>query len=338
MEPDPIVIDAATQAELVRRLSEKLKAYYVFPDIAEEICVRLQKHYRDGDYADITEGELLALALTLHLQEVNHDEHLWVKWHPEPLPDDDRALRHNAEWMAERQQEASLDNYGLHKVERLAGNVGYLDVHYFHRPAWGGSTAVAAMGFLANVNALIIDLRRCTGGYPGMVALISSYLFGEEPVHLSSIYWREEDLTQQYWTWPYIPGKRLGDVPVYVLTSRVTFSAGEEFAYDLRSRGRATLVGEKTDGGAHPGASYRLHPHFEAFIPVGRAINPISGGNWEGSGVTPDVCVPQEQAFKVAYNLALQAVVAGLGESPRGPLQGLAEEARAAIKRRRQWC
>jgi len=338
MDTTPVVIDSTTHTELVRSLSEKLKACYIFPDIAEEICTRLQKHHADGEYADITDGEFLAFALTMHLQEVNHDEHLWVRWHPEPLPDDDRPLRYNPEWVAERQQEARLGNYGLHKVERLPGNVGYLDIHYFHRPAWGGDTAVAAMNFLANVNALIIDLRKCTGGYPGMVALISSYLFGEESMHLGSIYWREEDVTQQYWTLPYVPGKRFADKPVYVLTSKTTFSAGEGFAYDMRSRQRATLIGEKTDGGAHPGASYRLHSHFEVFIPVGRAINPVSEANWEGSGVTPDVLVPQEQAFKVAYNMALQSVIGGLGEAPSGALKALAEEAQAALKRRRQWC
>ena len=338
MDTTPVVIDSTTHTELVRSLSEKLKACYIFPDIAEEICTRLQKHHADGEYADITDGEFLAFALTMHLQEVNHDEHLWVRWHPEPLPDDDRPLRYNPEWVAERQQEARLGNYGLHKVERLPGNVGYLDIHYFHRPAWGGDTAVAAMSFLANVNALIIDLRKCTGGYPGMVALISSYLFGEESVHLGSIYWREEDVTQQYWTLPYVPGKRFADKPVYILTSKTTFSAGEGFAYDMRSRQRATLIGEKTDGGAHPGASYRLHSHFEVFIPVGRAINPVSEANWEGSGVTPDVLVPQEQAFKVAYNMALQSVIGGLGEAPSGALKALAEEAQAALKRRRQWC
>jgi hypothetical protein len=337
MDPTPDVIDTTAHTEVVRSLSEKLRAYYVYPDVAEEICGHLQKHHDDADYADLTEGELFALALTLHLQEVSHDEHLWVRWHPEPLPDDDRALRHNQEWMAEREQEARLDNYGLYKAERLPGNVGYLDIHYFHRPAWGGDTAVAAMSFLANVSALIIDLRRCTGGYPGMIALIGSYLLGEESVHLDSIYWREEDVTQQYWTLPYVPGKRFGDIPVFVLISKGTFSAGEGFAYDLRSRRRATLVGEKTDGGAHPGASYRLHPHFEVFIPVGRAINPVTGANWEGCGVIPDVSVPQERAFTVAYNLALQAVIAGLRESPSGPLKRLAEESQAALKRRLQW-
>jgi C-terminal processing protease CtpA/Prc len=272
-----------------------------------------------------------SLTLTKHIQEVNHDEHLWVRFHSEPLPEDEGPLRLNQEWQEERRLEARLDNYGLYKVERLPGNVGYLDIHHFSRPAWGGDTAVAAMTFLAHTNALIIDLRKCTGGYPGMIALICSYLFGEKPLHLDSIYWRDDDVTQQYWTLPYIPGRRFIDKPVYILTSKVTFSGGEEFAYILQTRKRATILGEKTDGGAHPGASYRLHPHFEVFIPIGRGINPITGTDWEGIGVTPDISIPPEQAFKVAYNMALQSIVASLGESPSGPFKALSEEAQFAL-------
>ncbi len=165
-----------------------------------------------------------------------------------------------------------------------------------------------------------------------MTALISSYFFGEEPVLLGSIYWRDEDVTQQYWTLPYIPGKRFGDKPVYVLISKVTFSAGEEFACNLKARQRSTLVGEKTDGGAHPGASYRLHSHFEVFIPVGRAINPVTNENWEGVGVLPDVPVSQEQALKVAYRLALRSIIESIGEPTPGPFSQLLKEAHAAFK------
>ena len=126
-----------TYAGIVRSLSDKLRAYYVFPEIAEQICPCLQKHLEDGDYSDITEGDLFALALTMHMQEVNHDEHLWVRWHPEPLPDDEGQLRLNQEWQEAHRLEAGLDNYGFHKVERLPGNVGYLDIRYFHRPGMG---------------------------------------------------------------------------------------------------------------------------------------------------------------------------------------------------------
>lgn len=332
MEAGQVVLDRTTVAEIVHRLAEKLKANYVFPDVAEQICTRLQKHLEDGTYAEITDGEFLAFALTTHLQEVNQDEHLWVRWTPEPLPEHEGALRENEAWVAERRQRAKLDNYGLHKVERLPGNVGYVDIRRFEKPDWGGDTAVAAMPFLAETSALIVDLRKCTGGYPGMVALISSYLLGEEPVHLNSMYWRDEGATQQYWTLPYVPGKRLDDRPVYVLTSKDTFSGGEEFAYNLQTRQRATLVGETTGGGAHPGASYRLHPHFEAFIPIGRAINPTTEENWEGRGVVPDVSVPAEQALDVAYRMALESVMESASGAESGPLRRLLEEAEAALE------
>jgi C-terminal processing protease CtpA/Prc len=187
------------------------------------------------------------------------------------------------------------------------------------------------MNFLANMNALIVDLRQCKGGNPGMVALISSYLFDGDPVHLNSLYWRDEDFTQQYWTLPFVPGKRFGDKPVYVLTSSDTFSAGEEFAYNLKTRQRATLVGERTGGGAHPGSPHRLHPHFEVFIPVGRAINPITNQNWEGVGVTPDVSVPQDQALKAAYRIALNSIIENIGEPASRPFSQLLEEAQAAL-------
>jgi len=332
MNTKQVVIDTTTHTEIVQSLSEKLKTYYVFPDIAEQLCIRLQKHLEDGAYTDITEGELLALALTVHMQEVNQDKHLFVRWYPEPLPDHEGPMYQNQQWLDERRQQAKLDNYGLHKAERLPGNVGYLDIREFHNSSWGGDTAVAAMNFLANTDVLIIDLCKCRGGDPDMIALISSYLFGEEPVHLNNLYWREEDVTQQYWTLPYIPGKRFGDKPVYVLTSKDTFSGGEEFAYNLKIRHRAILVGETTGGGAHPGSTYRLHSHFEVFIPVGRAINPITGTNWEGCGVTPDIPVPQEQAFKVAYNMALKSIIASLGETPSGSFKTFAEEAQTALK------
>lgn len=332
MDTTQFVIDTNTHTKIIQSLSEKLKAYYVFPDIAEQISIRLQKHLQGGEYTDITEGERFSKILTEHIQEVNQDKHLIVRWYPEPLPACEGPMQQNQAWLEERRQIAKLDNYGLHKVERLPGNVGYLDIREFYNSSWAGDTAVAAMIFLANTNVLIVDLRKCRGGDPDTVALVSSYLFGEERVHLNSLYWREEDVTQQYWTLPYVPGKRFGDKPVYALTSKDTFSGGEEFAYNLKTRQRATLIGEATGGGAHPGSPYRLHPHFEVFIPNGRAINPITGTNWEGSGVTPDIQIHQEQALKVAYSMALKSIIGSLGESPSRPFKALAEEAQAALK------
>ena len=333
MEPRDAVLDPIAHVEVVANLCEKLRALYVFPDVAEKVCARLEEKLEGEMYAGITSGELLALALTQDLQQVSHDEHLWVRWHAEPIPEAEGSLLQNEERTEFFRQRAVLDNYGIHKVERLPGNVGYVDIRHFCRLSWGsGDTAVAAMTFLSSMHALIVDLRQCSGGNPGMVALISTYLFDGEPILLNSLYWRDEDRTQQYWTLPHVPGERFADKPVYVLTSPTTFSAGEEFAYNLQTRGRATLIGETTGGGAHPGSPHRLHAHFEAFIPSGRAINPITGTNWEGVGVRPDIAVSQEESLGVAYRMALESVIESIGEVAFGPLRALREEARAALR------
>ena len=333
MKTDSAIMDSQAKIEIIQVLCEKLRACYIFPEVAERICAYLQACLQSGEYDDLVDGNLFALALTLHLQEVNGDEHLWVKWHAQALPEDDGQLRLNQDWQAERRLEARLENYGFYKLERLPGNIGYLDIHYLHRPEWGGDAVAPAMGFLAHTQALIIDVRQCLGGYPGMVALLCSYLFGEHPMHLASIYWRDEDITQEYWTEASLHGPRYTEKAVYVLTSKATFSAGEMLADILQSQKRASIIGEKTDGGAHAGASYRIHAHFEAFIPIGRTINPLTGTNWEGCGVTPDIPATSEASFAMAYKLALQSVLVALGELGNDPLRKLAEEAREALKR-----
>lgn len=323
--------DIDNHLKVIRNLSDKLKANYIFPDVAEKICAGLQKHLENGDYTDITDDEFFAYALTIHMQEICHDEHLWIKWHLESLPDEE-TLRLSEAWRETQQLQAKVNNYGFYKVERMAGNIGYVDIRYFHRPSWGGDIAVATMNFLANMSAIIIDLRKCSGGYPGMISLISSYFLGREPVHLSDIYWRDDDTTNHYWTLPYVPGQTLDDKPLYLLVSRETFSAGEGFAYDMQARLRATVIGEQTDGGAHPGASYRLNQHFEVFIPIGYVTHPVTKQNWEGIGVAPDVPAVPEKALAIAHKMALTFVIDSLGDSTLEPLKALLAEAREAYK------
>ena len=140
------------------------------------------------------------------------------------------------------------------------------------------------------------------------MARIASYLFGAQPVHLNDLYSRVDDRLEEFWTRPDAPGPRFADAPVYVLVSRATFSAAEEFAYDLQALGRARVVGEVTRGGANPGAIHRLDAHFAVFIPDARAINPVTGDNWEGGGVSPDVPCAADDALGVARALALEAI------------------------------
>ena len=131
-------------------------------------------------------------------------------------------------------------------------------------------------------------------------------------MHLNDFYWRESDEMRQFWTSPHVQGRRYGkDKPVYVLTSHDTFSAAEEFTYNLKNLKRATIVGETTGGGAHPGGPRRINRHFAVWVPAGRAINPITKTNWEGTGIEPDVKVEGRLALKTAHLDALRTLQKG---------------------------
>lgn len=302
----PPTIDDAGRKTAVDSLCKALKDNYVFPEVAEKTSAYLQKQLASGAYDKDNSLMDFAMDLTRDLRAQAHDLHLRVNPHPPrskaaPGSGDD-AIREAFLRDAKRQ------NFGFEKVEHLDGNIGYLDLREFLPPELAGETAAAAMNFLANSDALIVDLRKNGGGDPRLIQFITTYLFnyGDDNTLLNTLYWRKGDRTDQYWTQSYVPGKRLGSkVPVYVLTSSRTFSGGEEFANNLKELKRATIIGETTGGGANPGDGFDLTETLTAFIPTGRAINPISKKNWEGTGVEPDVKVPADQAFNVAYKKAL---------------------------------
>jgi len=207
-------------------------------------------------------------------------------------------------------QMGRVDNFGIHRVERLPGNIGYLDVRRVAVPAFAGPAISAAMELVVGTYALVIDLRRNGGGAPEGVVLWCSYLFSEESVHLNDIYHAGTGETRQFWSLPYLPGSRYVDRPVYVLTSNRTFSGGEDFCYTLQAAGRAELIGETTGGGAHPTRGFPISPAVHIAIPFARSINPVTGTNWQGTGVVPDIAVPAAKAYDVAYARALAHVLA----------------------------
>ena len=324
-------LDATVRTRLIDRALETLKERYVFPDVALAMETAIRDRQAHGEYDAITTGVAFRNAMTEHLQDVSHDKHLQLRYSPTAQPPREGDVWQDPDVIAAYLADAAIDNYGVQKVERLAGNVGYLLLTSIDEAEYTAKTIAAAMAVLANTSALIVDLRRNNGGAPSGVAFLCSYFFAPEPVHLNDIYSREGDATQQFWTLPHLPGERYLDKPVYVLTSGRTFSGAEEFAYDLQQLRRAQIVGETTAGAANPVDVYQLDPHFELRVPTGRAINPITGTNWEGTGVTPDIAVAAEQTLTVAHRAALEAILDGLGDEPSGAGFGLAEEARAAL-------
>jgi hypothetical protein len=298
-------IDAATRTRVIDGAIVQLNEFYVFPETAKKMGDLVKSKQKKGDYDSITDGDAFARMLTQNFQDVSHDKHLHVNYSPAPMPD-----RHegppDADEIARYRKDMERMNCGFDKVEILSGNVGYLKFNFFADPDICGPTAVAAMNFLANVDAIIFDLRENGGGDPKMIAFISTYLFSDA-THLNDLWERKGDVTHQYWTLPYVPGKLLGDKPpAYVLTSKQTFSGAEEFSYNLKNLKRATIIGETTGGGAHPVSGHRIDDHFMIGVPFARAINPISKTNWEGTGVEPDVKVPAADALATAQKLAAE--------------------------------
>ena len=320
-QPD-LTIDAATRTQVIDGILKRLNDSYVFPEVAKKMEQSLRERVDKKEYDQITSAKEFATKLTTDLHAISNDKHLRVRYSHQPIPERGPRREPTAEDRERFKREMTWSNHGFSKVERLPGNIGYLEFLNFMDPELGADTVAAAMNFVNNTEALIIDMRNNGGGNPAMVALVCSYLFGPEPVHLNDLYWREGNRTEEFWTKKEVAGKRYLNKDVYVLTSKRTFSGAEEFSYNLKNLKRATIIGETTGGGAHPGGGFRITEHFGMFVPTGRAISPITKTNWEGTGVTPDVAVPAEQALLVARVMALKKVLTAL---PRPELKGALE-------------
>jgi hypothetical protein len=315
-QPD-LNIDAATRTQVIDTILKRLNDSYVFPDVAKKMEQSIRERVTKKEYDQVSSAKQFATKLTNDLQAVSNDKHLRVRYSYEAIPERGPRREPTAEEVEQRKRDLSWSNHGFSKVERFRGNIGYLEFLNFMDEELGADTVAAAMNFISNTDALIIDMRNNGGGNPAMVALVCSYLFGPEPVHLNDLYWREGNRTDEFWTKKDLPGKRYLNKDVYVLTSKRTFSGAEEFTYNLKNLKRATIVGETTGGGAHPGGGFRLSEHFGMFVPTGRAISPITKTNWEGTGVTPDVSVPADQALLTARLMALKKSLASLTSADR---------------------
>ncbi len=296
---------------ITRELATLVAERYVFPGLGADLSQLLQDRLADGRYTLVPDEESLAATLTEELQSLNGDKHLRLRHSPSELPERGDEAAELAAMAAWSERTAG----GIARAGRLDGNVGYLDLQpLLFPPSIAGEAVAAAMTLIAPADALLIDLRQCLGGDPGMVAMLCTYLVGAEPVHLIDMISRPAaDGTaevRQSWTMPFAPGRRFGpDKPVFVLTSGTTFSGGEELAYDLQQLGRATVVGERTRGGAHPVEGFRIRPHLQATIPIARSLSPVSGGNWEGTGVLPDIPVAASEALDAACQRARSGVL-----------------------------
>ncbi len=301
-QPAEISVDAGTRRTIVTSLAAKIEAGYVNPEVGRNTARNLLKAEEAGAYNGFTAAKAFAGKITVDLRSATQDGHIAFYFDPESsVPPQSGS-----------QPAGSRErfNFGFFKVERLDGNIGYLDLRSFANLEEGRETASTYLDALANFDAIIIDLRNNGGGNTPMVGYVASYLFGPKPVHLTDMYWRDRNQNIEVWTEASISGRRSATQDLYLLIGPNTFSAAEDFCYSLQQLKRATLVGERTGGGAHMGRGLqRLSPLFTAFIPTGESRNPITKTNWENIGVQPDVRSPAERALAEAHALALKKLI-----------------------------
>lgn len=300
---------AADRTLALNNLIATVRAQHFSAVEGGRIARQIERRMRAGRYDRLVSARALAALLTDDLRALSGDKHFLVDYfaraRPFPATEDATSTQ-------QQRQEAAMTNHGVAAAQRLDGNIGYLRIDRFGPVDGAGPVLLAAMAMLASTDALIVDLRRNGGGHGETVALLAAQ-FLPEPTRLSDVIGR--DMTKQSWTPPVLTGRYL-DKPVYVLTSSRTFSAAEAFGYDLQALGRAKIVGETTRGGANPVNRVLLSSRFWALVPVARVRNAVTGGNWEGTGVRPDIVATAEAALATAQRDAARRLLVRHPDDP----------------------
>ena len=295
---EPFRLGTAERQRVIAAAVAILRKDYVDRESGQKMAGALLAHEESGDYDAITDGGTFASLVTRQMREISPDRHLTLAYSQDAFPPSPTVP--TPEELARYAARMKQQNCAFEKVETLPHNIGYLKLNSFPDVSVCQTTAASVMASMNHADAIIYDLRDNRGGEPAMVAFMAAYLFDRPE------YWYNprENTTEQSWTRSPVPGNRLANKPVYLLTSPSTLSGAEQFCYDLKVLKRATIVGETTGGAAHSGVWHRIDDHFGMGVPETRALNPFSKFDWAEVGVEPDVKVNATDALQAAVKLA----------------------------------
>ncbi len=310
-QDDKSVLTKKEKNTIVSSIQTHLNTSYVNLEISNKIIAELNNNLKSKKYEAIINPSEFSKALTKDLQGISKDLHLKVRFEPKRIAQKNHVVSEEMQLKMEKRMANQMAeiNYGFTETKILNGNIGYLNLQMFADIKYAEEAATAAMNFLSNTNAIIIDLRTNGGGVPSMMQLLSSYFFDETPVLLSDFYERKTNTKTQLYSFANVNGKRSTNKHVYILTSKNTFSAAEAFTYTLKHLDKATVVGEVTKGGANRTKRINLNDEFTISLPYIESIHPITKTNWEGKGVQPNIKTTEEDAFVTAYIDAVNKTV-----------------------------
>lgn len=294
-----------TRDKQILEISDKIKKFYIFDDIAETLSKKLKSETRKKTFENLTDQKF-ADKLSAYLVKNGNDRHFNVLYKPDykvnPITDK-KEIQKLYDEINRRY------NYGFEKVMRLDGNIGYVQYAGFPDDNESAAKVLAAtMNFVANTNSLILDLRDNRGGDKDMTELFLSYFF-DKKIQLSESYTRFNNSKTKSYTREKVQGERYLDKPIYILVNKNTISAAESVAYNLQKRNLATVVGETTYGAANPVKAFFIDNKFHLFIPITSGKNAATNTNWEHTGVIPNIKIKSKKALNKAHILALENLI-----------------------------
>ncbi|MBU1012768.1 MAG: tetratricopeptide repeat protein [Bacteroidetes bacterium] len=300
------------RSETIKQLSIMVNDLYVNPDIATKMSNQLIVNLQKGKYDSIDDFNQLGRVLTDDLFQIAHDRHLRTYYSPSRVAMIKKAHAEKGEdWIKDLLEDGRPVNYWFQNVKILPGNIGYLRLNRMERLDLAGETAISAMNFLSNSDFVIFDLRNITGGWPSTIQFLASYFYKEtDNIILFEKHYRKDNEIVKYRSLPYLPGKRMDKVPLYILISSETFSAGEIFTYSLQKLGRAVVVGEKSNFGAHGTEGPRiLNDYYVVDMPILKNISPVTKTSYEGIGVEPDIKTESKDALDKTIEIIFDKLI-----------------------------
>lgn len=302
-QKNDLPITEKEKKEIAGKAFVLLNDNYIFPEKVASVEKQVSKKLAEGYYAQFTTTNEFLKGLNHDMETLINDRHVNVFF------DSIRVKQIRAEakgtytqpgFSPEFLKRARYENYMVRRVERLDGNVGYLKLDVFVDIRIARPTFLAAMAFLANSDALIIDLRQNGGGNANAVNFLTGYFLPDSTL-ISQFTSRLTKTTTNIYIEHDEQVKKFGDnIPLYILVSKRTSSAAEAFAYQLQAFKRAIVVGDTTNGEANPGYAFALNDNLWMMIPTSVNKNAVTKTNWQGIGVAPDVVIKSESALNAA--------------------------------------
>lgn len=287
-------LSPAERAASIDGIVHILNQQYVFPEAALKVGKVLLQQEQSGALADITSQEQFVDKVGDLVRQYSGDGHLNLA-----LIAEQGGVSHRLKETEERK----INNFAFEQARILPGNIGYLKLHKFWQTEEAHKVGHAALVFLSHSDHIVIDLRHSGGGSPQLVQYLISH-FVPEGIVLWDLLDRNGKSTEQIRSLAVPDSELLKTKPLYILQGEELVSAGEFFSYTLQQLGRAVVIGETSAGLAHYTGAAQVNDWLFVRIPMLRPVNPVTGTNFEGVGVEPNITVSSEMALYTALRLA----------------------------------